>query len=336
MGLRPVALIEAEPEVKRELRNIFQPLGIEIVSVSENCVHGSIVSQACAFIIGIRDKNPSQTRYILSNLRRVAPGIPILLLAWASSEQLAITALKLGVVDYFSPPIDFHEVAEAVFRCIDYISFAGNRHALLDCPSGAQPIIGKSPAVTGMRDYVAKIAKRDCNALVLGETGTGKDLIAQAIHSNSARRAKPFVSVNCAAIPDTLLESELFGYEKGAFTGADGRAEGKLQQAQGGTVFLDEIGDMSPHAQAKILRVIESRQIQRLGGRASVTLDVRIVAATNQDLAKLMSEQRFRKDLFFRLNVAQIHVPPFGIDVKTSPPCWSTTLPFSIVRPGRG
>jgi transcriptional regulator with PAS, ATPase and Fis domain len=161
-----------------------------------------------------------------------------------------------------------------------------------------------------VRSYLSRVAQRDCNTLLLGETGTGKDLVAQAIHANSPRRNRPFVCINCAAIPDTLLESELFGYERGAFTGANIRTMGKIEQGHGGTIFFDEIGEMTPYAQAKILRVIEDRQIQRLGGRGSIPVNVRILSATNQNLPKLIAQHRFRKDLYFRLNVACIYVPP--------------------------
>ncbi len=145
---------------------------------------------------------------------------------------------------------------------------------------------------------------------MLGETGTGKDLIAEAIHANSPRRTKPLVSINCAAIPDTLLESELFGHERGAFTGANAATDGRMREARDGTIFFDEIGEMTPYAQAKILRVMEGGHIQRLGGKSAIAVNVRIVAATNQDLLKLVAEQRFRMDLYYRLNVAQLHLPP--------------------------
>jgi len=153
------------------------------------------------------------------------------------------------------------------------------------------------------------VAQRDCNVLILGEPGTGKDMVAEAIHLTSPRHSKPLIFLNCAAIPDTLLESELFGYESGAFTGASRAADGMIRQAHGGTVFFDEIGEMTPYAQAKILRVIDGKQIQRLGGKANLPVDVRIIVATNQDLPKLVAEQRFRQDLYFRLNVVRIQLP---------------------------
>lgn len=173
-----------------------------------------------------------------------------------------------------------------------------------------QRMLGESASMQAIKRYIARVACTDSNTLITGETGTGKELVAELIHENSARHHKPFLCINCAAIPDGLLESELFGYERGAFTGAHAVKEGQLQLAQGGTIFLDEIGDMSPYAQAKILRAIESRQVQRLGGKRSIPLDIRVIAATNQDLEALMAEGKFRKDLYFRLNVARIDLPP--------------------------
>jgi DNA-binding NtrC family response regulator len=161
-----------------------------------------------------------------------------------------------------------------------------------------------------VRDNVAKVAASDANVLITGESGTGKELAAELIHRNSRRRAKPFVSINCAAIPDALLESELFGYERGAFTGAQTSRDGKLQLAAGGTLFLDEIGDMTLSSQAKILRALETRVIQKLGSNVSTPIHLRLIAATNQDLERLTTEKKFRQDLYFRLNVVRIHLPP--------------------------
>lgn len=171
-------------------------------------------------------------------------------------------------------------------------------------------MIGNSLAIWKVKTYLRKVAMTDSHVLITGETGTGKELAAQYIHQQGTRRAKPLVSINCAALPDGLFESELFGYERGAFTGAISSYEGKLKLAHGGTVLFDEIGDMSPYAQAKILRVIETKEVYPLGGRRSVPLDIRIIAATNRDLERSMAKNEFRQDLYFRLNVARVHLPP--------------------------
>jgi transcriptional regulator with PAS, ATPase and Fis domain len=174
----------------------------------------------------------------------------------------------------------------------------------------AASLIGSSLAIWKIKTYLSKVAMTGSHVLITGETGTGKELAAQYIHRHSARRAKPFVTINCAALPDGLLESELFGYERGAFTGATTSYCGKLKLADGGTVLFDEIGDMSPYAQAKILRVIETREVYPLGARRSVPLDIRIIAATNRNLGQRMANNEFRQDLYFRLNVARVHLPP--------------------------
>lgn len=172
------------------------------------------------------------------------------------------------------------------------------------------PLIAVSPSIRDVLVYVGKVAASDCTVLLTGETGTGKEMIAQLIHQQSARGAQPFVSINCAAVPESLFESELFGYERGAFTGANTSYPGKLKLAEGGTVLLDEIGEMPLSMQAKMLRVIEAREVSRLGGRHPEPINVRFIAATNQDLESLLVQQRFRADLFFRLNVARVHLPP--------------------------
>ena len=185
-----------------------------------------------------------------------------------------------------------------------------------DAAGPAQPLqgggrmVGSSAPARSVREAIRRAAATGSNVLITGETGTGKELVAELIHANSARRKRAMVSINCAAIPDTLLESELFGYERGAFTGALTSTPGKLEQAAGGTIFFDEIGDMSPYAQAKILRAIESREVYRLGGRRPVRIDVRVVAATNRDLDDLAMSDAFRKDLYFRINVARVHLAP--------------------------
>jgi transcriptional regulator with PAS, ATPase and Fis domain len=165
-----------------------------------------------------------------------------------------------------------------------------------------------------------KVAPTQSTVLITGETGTGKELAAELIHRNSSRHKKPFVCINCAALPENLVESELFGYERGAFTGAIASKQGKFEQAEGGTVFLDEIGDMSPYAQAKILRAIEIKEVYRLGGKGSISLNVRVIAATNQDIERLVAQEKFRKDLYYRFNVAMVHLPPLRDRKEDIPP----------------
>ncbi|HZE25087.1 MAG TPA: sigma-54-dependent Fis family transcriptional regulator [Blattabacteriaceae bacterium] len=228
--------------------------------------------------------------------------IPIILATTKGSEYLAVQALRHGITAYVTVPLICAELESLMLSLFPLARGPGL--------AGGECMIGISPSIHGIKGYVEKVARTMSNVLITGETGTGKELIAQLIHKNSGRADKPFLCINAACVPDTLLESELFGYERGAFTGAHGAQDGKLKFADGGTVFLDEIGDMSPYAQAKMLRVIESREIQRLGARKPQRVDFRIIAATNRDLDSLSTTDGFRRDLFFRLNVARIHLPP--------------------------
>ncbi len=247
-------------------------------------------------------------------IKQVSKSLPIILVVGKSSEELAIASLKAGISDYFKMPCRFEELLASIRRCLPdfFFPMAWNKTA---SPKeigliGGERMVGQSADLREIKGYIKKVAASDCAALITGETGTGKELAAELIHHNSVRSQNPFICLNCAAIPDTLLESELFGYERGAFTGAHYRRDGMLRLAEGGTVFFDEIGDMTPYAQTKILRAIETREIYPLGGKRKIPLNIRIIAATNQDLDGLMAEKRFRQDLFFRLNVARIHLAP--------------------------
>ena len=245
-------------------------------------------------------------------IRQHSREVPIILIAKEGTEGLAVAAFRMGVTDYVKHPFTEADFAE-VLRRNGLVTGADSEAAAESHQypqQTAQLMIGDSPAIIRIQRYIQRLAATDCNVLITGETGTGKELVADLIHRSSRRGDGPFLCINCAAIPDTLLESELFGYERGAFTGALRRQEGKLRLANGGTIFFDEIGDMSWQGQAKILRVIESRQVIRLGGSEKLALDIRILAATNRDEASLSSDANFRKDLFFRLNVAHVHLPP--------------------------
>jgi DNA-binding NtrC family response regulator len=242
--------------------------------------------------------------------RRAAPDVPVILLTTTSTEERAIAALRAGVADYLRPPFAPETIVKAVQQQLAPEVTTGGRAQVEGRLVGGDRIVMVDPSMRRLERYLARLAVADCPVLISGETGTGKELTAQLIHDNSPRRQRALTCINCAAIPDTLVESELFGYERGAFTGAHGARAGALEAANGGTVLLDEIGEMTPCAQAKLLRVIETREVQRLGGRRAVPLDIRLLAATNQDLEALVAVGRFRKDLYYRLNVARVHLPP--------------------------
>jgi DNA-binding NtrC family response regulator len=290
-------------------------------SVGRNWVGRQVRNAEVAFcIIGASKQRPEDAIRLVAQIREANPKMPIVLLAAATHLDVAVAALRAGVNDYLKCPLDLGELSAAMDRLLHKSGASSTvPSAARAAPMIDEVLIGASPAIRNLRTYLPKLAATDACVLLTGETGTGKDLTAELIHANSVRRAKPFVCINCAAIPDALVESELFGYERGAFTGADAKNEGKLHVARGGTLFFDEIGDMSLTAQAKILRAIESKEIQRLGGKAGIPVDIRVISATNCDLERLVTEARFRRDLFFRLNVCRAHLPPLRERIEDIP-----------------
>jgi DNA-binding NtrC family response regulator len=253
---------------------------------------------AAVIILGCGNRLIANDLAIAQAASRDGRRIPFIVVTSDGSEQLAAQALRAGAVDYVRLPVTPAQLAATIEAAVPRDT---------EPVSGPDRMVAVSEAMEKVKTYLSRIAACNSNVLITGETGTGKELAAQSIHQRSARAAKPMITINCAAIPDTLIESELFGYERGAFTGAHSSQDGKLRLASGGTVFLDEIGDLSPFAQAKILRAIETGEIQRLGGRHSQRVDLRIIAATNRNLE---SDDGFRRDLYFRLNVARVHLPP--------------------------
>jgi DNA-binding NtrC family response regulator len=237
--------------------------------------------------------------------------------------ETAVQALKEGAFDYITKPIDPDELSHVVKRAIEQRRLVSENVQLrekVDQLSTPSHIVGDSPQMTKVLDMVRSVAATDATVLIRGESGTGKELIAQTIHANSKRRYFPIVPVNCGALPETLLESELFGHEKGAFTGAQYRRKGKIEMANGGTLFLDEVGTISPRTQVDLLRVLESKEFTRLGGSKPIKVEFRVVCATNQNLEKLVEEGEFREDLYFRLNVVTVSIPPLRERLEDIPP----------------
>lgn len=252
-----------------------------------------------------------------SLIHKYAPNLPVIIMTAYSTVDQAVGAMQEGAHDYLTKPLDFDRLKIALERAFDHGAVAATKteikqKALNDtseCPL-ITSIIGKSRVMLELLDTVSYVAPTEATVLIHGESGTGKELVAEALHQNSPRKKNALVRVNCAALTETLLESELFGHEKGAFTGADRRREGKFVQADGGTLFLDEIGETSQAMQVKLLRALQEQEFQRVGGDEDVKVDVRIVAATNRDLEKEVAEGRFREDLYYRLNVVMLVVPP--------------------------
>lgn len=249
----------------------------------------------------------------LPYIKAFNPAIPVIIMTAYSSVETAVEALKSGAWDYLIKPLDFEKLKLTLKRALEHAGLIEeNKRLKASLMDQFDPgrIIGQSPAIVRLTEIIAQVAPSEATVLISGESGTGKELVASAIHYNSPRKEGPLVKINCAAITDTLLESELFGHEKGAFTGADRKKEGKFVQASGGTLFLDEIGEMPLSMQAKLLRVLQEREITRVGGDAVIPVDVRVVAATNRDLASTVKSGEFREDLYYRLNVVDLNLPP--------------------------
>lgn len=286
--------------------------GASVISASDFAAASALCREADPqlVLIAARPDADTETLSFIQHVRHLCPRIPIVLIVERSSEELAIAAMHAGVTRYLKQPIrdtDLYGIIETLCaeqaRSRSGMSSNGDLH-------GGERLVGGSAKMGALRAYIKKVAACHSNVLITGETGTGKELVAELIHGNSPRQRKPFVCLNSTAIPDSLLESELFGYERGAFTGAHVSQRGKLALANSGTIFFDEIGDVSPPVQAKLLRAMDGKPIYRLGSDRAIPLDLRFLAATNQDLQSALEEGRFRRDLFYRLNVVRVQLLP--------------------------
>jgi len=249
----------------------------------------------------------------LERIKAFNPAIPVTIMTAYSSVETAIEALKKGAYDYLTKPLDFDKLRLTIERAMEHTRLREENRLLKESLGkhfDMQNIIGRSPAMMSLLETVAHVAPSEATVMITGESGTGKELIAGVIHHNSPRKDGPFVKINCAAITETLLESELFGHEKGAFTGADRRKEGRFYQANQGSIFLDEVSEMPLTMQVKLLRVLQERELTRVGGEKVIAVDVRVVAATNKDLVDLKNRGLFREDLYYRLNVVNLEIPP--------------------------
>lgn len=251
--------------------------------------------------------------HALKGILAYNPALPVILMTAYSSVETAVEALRLGAYDYLVKPLDFESLKHSLQQGIERSRLSVENRELrrqLSHAAAMPGIIGRSPAIRAMQEIMDTVAPTEATVLITGESGTGKELVARALHGKSLRADKPLVTVNCAALAENLLESELFGHEKGSFTGAERRREGRFAQAHGGTLFLDEVGEMPLSLQAKLLRALQQGEVQRVGSDTQLTVDVRVLAATNRDLRHEVAHRRFREDLFFRLNVISVEVPP--------------------------
>ena len=312
-----VLVIDDDQTVLRLVERALQDTGIELI-MARSAGEGLAAISKCspdALLLDISLPDASGLE-LVARVRELAPKLPIAFITVSDDSHTAIEAMKLGAYDFLIKPLSLQRVRSVVERALEMRRLMGAHVAISDLDeikdesNGHDVLIGRSPAMLEIYMEIGRIAKQDVSVLICGESGTGKELVARAIHQHSTRSHERFLAVNCAALSDTLLESELFGHEKGTFTGADQRRIGKFEQSNGGTIFLDEVGDMSPATQSKVLRILQEQQFERVGGSETIETNVRVISATNRDLEQMIGEGKFRMDLYQRLHGYRIDLPP--------------------------
>lgn len=314
MKLPPLVVVDDERNMRLSLETVLRDEGYDVFSADSAETALKHLDQDEAFMVITDGRLGGMSGYdLLKELARRKPGLPVLVMTAYATPKLAVEAIKAGAIDYLAKPFEPDELIHAVARCAERHRLLAENAALRARAGESyrlEHIIGESLKVRELRQLIQTVAPTDATVLILGESGTGKELIAGAIHTMSRRVSQNYVRLNCAAIPETLLESELFGHEKGAFTGAHRMKRGYVEEADGGTIFLDEIGDMSRPLQAKLLRFLEDGSFTRVGGTQELRVQVRLIAATNRNIIEAIHQQQFREDLFHRLNVIQFRPPP--------------------------
>ncbi|MFC1628361.1 sigma-54-dependent transcriptional regulator [Gemmatimonadota bacterium] len=306
-----ILIIDDEAGIRQSLQGLLEDEGYQVSTAGSGEEGLAIFDQVdpdlilLDMILGGIDGMEVISRFVEMDTR-----CPVIMMSGQATLENAVRATRLGAINFLEKPLSPEKVITEVANAIELSLLRKENESLKAAMDNRQVMVGESEVMQLLRERIRKVAPTTATTLILGESGTGKELVARAVHSHSERSDQPFVNVNCAAIPRELIESELFGYERGAFTGATGLHRGRFEQADGGSIFLDEVADTSLETQARLLRVLQEGEVQRLGSETVHHVDVRIIAATNRDLAELMSEGRFRDDLFYRLNVLPLHVPP--------------------------
>jgi DNA-binding NtrC family response regulator len=308
--MKTILIIDDDKSVRDSLKMILEYERYE-VEFAENGEEGLRKLDRLAVDVVLLDVKMSGMDGIevLTKIRQKNEKLPVIMISGHGTIETAVEATKLGAFDFLSKPLDRDKLLVTVRNAIQHARLSEEYEKLQESVEGKRRILGESEKIKEILAVINQVAPTDARVLITGENGTGKELIARAIHKGSKRASKSFIEVNCAAIPSELIESELFGHEKGSFTGATVQRIGKFEQADGGTIFLDEIGDMSLQAQAKVLRVLEEGKVERVGGNKLITVDVRVLAATNKNIQEEIGKGNFRSDLFHRLNVIPIHAP---------------------------
>jgi len=311
--LNSILIIDDDDQLRNSFKKLLSEEGYKVDSAASGEAGLNIVKKEVPDIVILDMRLPGMNGLeTFRAIRKIEPKLPVIIMTAFGTTETAIEATKLGAFDYILKPFDIPDMLSLVKQAISASRFMRSPVEMDTIPDKASKdaIVGRSIKMQDVYKAIGRVSQTDATVLIRGESGTGKELVVRAIYHHSLRADKPFLVINCVAIPETLLESELFGYEKGAFTGAAHRRVGKIEQAHGGTVFLDEIGDMPLNLQAKILRLLQEKSIERLGGSENISADVRIIAATNRDLELAILEGRFREDLYYRLKVVTIWLPP--------------------------
>jgi len=317
-----VLLVDDEANIRRMVGALLQSEEFDTAEAENGSAAVAAVEREApdAVLLDLMMPGGPDGLTVLEQLKQIAPHVPVIMMSGKANLADAVRATKLGAFQFLEKPLTPEGVLTTLRAAVALSRTLAENRRLHEALGHGDPLVGVSPAMEDLRAMIARVAPTGARVLITGESGTGKELVASAIHRQSARAARPFVCVNSAAIPKDLVESEMFGHERGAFTGATERRIGRFELADGGTLFLDEVGDLGPEAQAKLLRVLETGVIERLGGEKPLTVDVRVIAATNKDLAKLAHQGQFREDLLFRLNVLPVHIPPLRERPADVPP----------------
>ncbi len=315
-----VLIVDDEPAIQSALRGVLEDEGYRVTAVGSGAEAIGVVGDEAPDVVFLDIWMPGLDGLdTLAEIKRVRPETAVVMISGHGTIETAVKATRLGAYDFIEKPLSLDKTLVILDRALEHARLESENASLREKLDERSQIIGESSVIRALREQIAMAAPTNGRVLIYGENGSGKELVARAGHALSARNDRAFVEVNCAAIPEELIESELFGHEKGAFTGAHSRRRGRFELADGGTIFLDEIGDMSLKTQAKVLRALEEQSFERVGGKDTIKVDVRVIAASNRDLQNLIRHGRYRDDLFYRLSVIPIEVPPLRARTEDIP-----------------